>query len=826
MRRHTTNFLAGLLVLSCGIPGKVCTSASSCSTGQTCVSGECRAGSAGGGTDSGARTGGAGMVSGCSPTAADNATRDTDCDGLSDAEEYGTDYAGKKTDPCNSDTDGDGLTDGLELGKTASVSPACKFTGDADSKSKTNATLADTDGDGLKDGQEDVNANGRVDTDEANPLRIDTDCDGYSDKQEADSAAGCATSPSRRDTDGDGLSDGTEGGLVPPGADTAGCTYTASTFDSDSSAKTNACNADSDGDGVQDGAEDSNGNGKVDPGELDPNNAGDAAGPATQACSSANLKPVVFHTNGVADVQIALPVAFSEVSTLVSGGVNRGLIFYDPATKIAGMVFSKDPSGTDGTSEEAADRAKLGTVTNPLVQTFTTWDGFATSVRASYELGGAMDVKAALNAIAANFWPTPSGLLQGTAGSVGPFTIQAEYVRRSGARAALVIALIPTSLNTGAALFTLNDTSNGTPLAQFSDFAGTQCEVFDFAGTQKVDFLWVVDDSNSMRSSQTATATAGALFGTKLQNAGLDWRVAGVSTGFYASNWLGSFRNWASSATTMQEWFGSGSNGFGIAGDGTEKGFQGAANFVNRTTPASVKPDLFRTDAALHFIFLTDTAEQSGSGLGVTELRNLMTARYPGQPFVSHGIVCPEGMSCGVSELENNGKYHTLVRNTGGVLGNIMTFKPATPTMAESLQQAAVIDAILAAAIGGTGHQLQRPPISSTIKVAVATPAGQCTASDVPRNRTNGWDIDAATRRLVFFGSCRPSAAGVKVAVSYKYWNENSTNPDGDACGATCAAPEVCDPSTRACVCPSNCGGCATGLVCNTATCTCDVPIF
>ena len=60
-------------------------------------------------------------------------TRDTDSDGLTDAEES---LAG--TDPSNADSDGDGVSDGLELAHG------------------TNPNNADTDTDGFTDGQEEV----------------------------------------------------------------------------------------------------------------------------------------------------------------------------------------------------------------------------------------------------------------------------------------------------------------------------------------------------------------------------------------------------------------------------------------------------------------------------------------------------------------------------------------------------------------------------------------------------------------------------------------------------------------------------------------------
>jgi hypothetical protein len=788
--------------------------------------GECRAantggGNGGGGGGLGGGSGGGGtVVTGCDPQAVDNASRDTDCDGLSDLEEYGTDYGGLKTDPCNADSDGDGLGDGLELGKTSSPSAACSaiFVADAQPSTKTIPTKADTDGDGLSDGQEDTDKNGRLDANETNPLKVDTDCDGFSDKEERDGAAGCATNPTVRDTDSDGLPDGVEGGLQPTGADPTGCTYTAATFDSDPTARTDACNADSDGDGIQDGAEDTNKNGKVDVGELDPNNRNDGTGVAQQACATANLRPITFHVSGTSDVQLALVPSFSEISRLSDASGERGFAFFDPTSKVGGIAISKGPQGSDATAEESFGRTQIGNVSAPLTQTFTTWDAFAGSVRAVYDVSGNQDVKARINAIAQNYLGmNATGLLQGTAGATGPFKVVAEYVWRAPTRAVVVIALVPANLYTGQALFQVDDAAGGTALAQAGDFASTQCEVFAATVNQKVDFLWVVDDSCSMASSQAATAAAGALFGSRLQSAGLDWRVGAVTTGWYAPSYDGSFRDWTTDVATMQGWF----SAFGTGGSSSERGFSGLRTYVERTGPSNPGP--FRTDAQAHFIFLTDTREQSS--LTPQAMVTYFGQRFPGQRVVAHGILCPEGANCDDDSETNPGKYHTLTRLTGGVVGNIQVFKPQNPSAAERAQQANTIDAILSAVIGGTGTQLQRPPISATIKVAVASTRGACNTSDVPRDRANGWDIDPATRRLVFFGNCIPSAAGVQVAVSYKYWNDASPDPGGDPCGATCVAPLVCDPNARSCICPANCGGCASGLTCKVASCTCEPEI-
>ncbi|MDP3235007.1 MAG: hypothetical protein Q8S33_07915 [Myxococcales bacterium] len=829
-------------VISCSPPVRTCTSTAECGSGQSCVGGQCRAGAAAGGgigngtgggnasaggSAGGGTAGGRTIVTGCDPMAADNATRDTDCDGLSDQEEYGTDYGNNaRTDPCNSDSDGDGLPDGLEMGKTTTPNAACGalFQPDTDPASKTNPTQEDTDGDGLKDGVEDTNQDGARQATETNPLRVDTDCDGYSDKEEVDGAAGCATNPTLKDTDSDGLPDGVEGKLVPPGADPRGCNYAATTFDADTSTGSNACSADTDGDGIADGAEDTNSNGRVDMGELNPNDSMDAMGPAQQACSTANLRPVSFHTSGSADVQVALVPEFMEVAKLTLANDERGIVFFNPVTKVGGIAISKTMGvGATPSAEEATGRSALagiGTIATPLTQTYTSWDGFA-GVRATYDVSSNRDAKDFVNELARRvLGQAAGGLLMGTGGTTGPFKVQAVYVRRTATRAVTVIAAIPTSLFNGAPLFQLDDVGGGTAVSQSGDLTATQCETFTATANAKVDFLWVVDDSCSMDSSQDAVRNAGALFGTKLASAGLDWRAAAVTTGYYSGSG-GSTREWTAMTTVMSSWFDRTSGSwFGLGGSGSERGFPSARAFIERTGPQVRGP--FRADANPNLIFLSDTGDQSNT---TQAFGQFLTTTFAGRQVLAHAIACPAGMDCGDGSRESTPPtYGTVVQLTGGVLGTIQEFNVTNPNAAQRARQETIIDAILSAAIGGTGRQLNRPPISATIKVAIEAngTAGACNTADVPRSRMNGWDIDSATRRIVFYGTCRPTT-GRRVAVSYRYWIDNSPDANGDPCGGTCVAPFMCDPNARACVCMPNCGNtCGTGLTCKQATCACE----
>jgi len=204
-------------------------------------------------------------VGATNPNNPNNATTDTDCDGLSDAYEFATVYPdGMRTDPGNADTDGDGISDGVEAGVTAGVTGAAcvPSTIDSDPTTRTSPTNRDSDADGIPDGDEDRNHNGTIDPGETNPSARDTDGDGIPDGVEDPNHNGVVdageTNPNARDSDADGIGDGVEdanhNGMVDPG-------------------ETSPTSADSDGDTLPDGTEDSNRNGLHEPTETDARSA-------------------------------------------------------------------------------------------------------------------------------------------------------------------------------------------------------------------------------------------------------------------------------------------------------------------------------------------------------------------------------------------------------------------------------------------------------------------------------------------------------------------------------------------------------------------------
>ncbi len=193
---------------------------------------------------------------------------DTDDDGIKDGDElFGEGpLDGQETDPLDCDSDDDLLCDGLEVGVSEPVPGGTSSGGvpydgtdlevwqpDLDPDTRTDPLDDDTDDDGLIDGTEDDNGNGRH----------DGTVGGTGETGQGE------TDPLDPDSDDDGLLDGTELGLITPeGVNTDPAIFVP---DADPLTTTDPMDRDTDDGSVSDGIEDEDLNGRIDPGERDPN---------------------------------------------------------------------------------------------------------------------------------------------------------------------------------------------------------------------------------------------------------------------------------------------------------------------------------------------------------------------------------------------------------------------------------------------------------------------------------------------------------------------------------------------------------------------------
>ncbi len=858
----------------------------------------------------------------------DPRARDTDMDRIAD----GIELTVTRTNPTNRDSDGDTCLDGAEdfnqngmvdMGETnpnlaADCGPANNPDADNDGlpntiedknrngvvdPGETDSMRADTDGDGISDGVEDTNKNGFFDAGETNPLRVDTDCDGLLDGPSAARGDGGMvrgedlnangvvdmgeTDPRKRDSDADGVTDGVESGLTTALiADATNCT--AVPVDADPTTTTNPTNRDTDGDGIDDGAEDTNQNGRVDPGELNPNDMTDGMGPAGQACTRTNLRPVLFRSEADPDLQLGLPASFTELSPIVVMGQRRGLMGFDPTNQVAFVVWRE--AARAGAANPIADETQLrplfngvGAVTNVTTQQFTAWDNIP-AAQAFYDMAGTTDVKTRANAIANALVGLNGGSLVGSGTGMGPFRVQVQVLHRTNAAVVVMAALTPIANFSGAPLFTMSDTAGGSAVAQFGDDNASQCEVFT-PGNAKVDFLFVVDDSCSMATSQGALAATATAMTTQLSNSSLDWRLAMVTSTYFTggtatNNNTNALRGFTRNVDQFRAWLtqnsscnnmrcntvvptppatmgpacntGGSSGGcwVGTGGNGTERMLESAARAVQQITPSSVMEQAgkIRDGAQLVIVLLGDADDQSAltaaqyttffttANATVTASGNTYTNRTGGR-IVVHGIVCPQGSTCNAEP--NNNKHGQVISATGGVRGDLCN--PRLPnTTADCSQYPSIpvaVPNIVTSAIAAAGYRMQKPPIGASVKVAMANVVdmAQCNPNDLPRSRMNGFDFDGINRTISFFGACRPAGAMNRAAVSYRYWIDVTPQPGGNPPPCLndpnydptqpdfCRGRLACNRTNGVCECPQDCGGNGPpGTICNTNPQVCD----
>ena len=147
----------------------------------------------------------------------------------------------------------------------------------------------------------------------------------------------------------------------------------------------------------------------------------------------------------------------------------------------------------------------------------------------------------------------PSGLE--ASANAGPFKGELTVVLHANNQTAVVLALAPVASFTDAVSFRLDDLAGGSALAMSTDAPEDNCETFTIDSVGRaVDFVWVVDDSCSMSSSQTAVATVGKTAVQRIQLSSVDFRAAGVSTGDYGPMYAGTYRNWTTDLTKMLGW--------------------------------------------------------------------------------------------------------------------------------------------------------------------------------------------------------------------------------------------------------------------------------
>lgn len=328
----------------------------------------------------------------------------------------------------------------------------------------------------------------------------------------------------------------------------------------------------------------------------------------------------------------------------------------------------------------------------------------------------------------------------------GGFDLQGNLI---GDQVVILAAVVPADIAASYSNISKGVTSTTNVGSQASAVVSNS-ELFTAeAGSDKADFLFVIDNSGSMSDDQDAISTAADAFVNVISTSGLDAKFGTITTDsdvLQDTNQNGAF---TSNTVELKQDIKPGSNG-----SATESGIYFAEKSLldltkndgsNGTVVTEGHP---RVGASMSVIFLSDEADQYSSyaSQAFDATNNLFVDRN----YQVYGILSPYS-----SENRDNG-YVDLINNTNGTyadITNLLAFNRIIEEIA------------LNAGSASSRIQLTETPIRNTIEVTV-------NGSLVLESTQNGWQYNEGLKTLAFFGAAKP-AAGDEIKVSYQHRQGN-----------------------------------------------------
>ena len=739
---------------------------------------------------------------------------DSDSDGLDNACECTL-----NTDPGSSDTDGDGLPDGYE-----DANGNCRTDG-----LETQPTVADTDSDGISDGDE-VNAG-------LDPLNFDTDSDGLLDGVEYQTCL----DPTKADTDDDGIEDGVEDanqdgkiGICPDRMYAASCAQ----------GEYDPCKADTDGDGEPDGQEvnflscrqeflDA-----IPAPTLLSDLASDfkmAIAPQAQSAAVAGSAAYAFNHPQASYAGFVSPVtvAVSDVEQM------RDLLLNRVRTQYPNASFDSTGRRTsthEGFEAVTSIRIDLGSAGRPDTGRDFALQGLLSSGSVSHGLAGTF-------ATSGDNLVLVAGIVQQ---STNVFLVTGAVASRSvyGDRAA----------STG---YLMDDVTGSGNIASFDEEIESACVAYRVDDRPRADFIWIIDGSGSMSEENDSVKNYADEFVQILTASNLDWRLGVVSSncdnitadlgvpaevrGLFGGSGLSAdcpafpnvgftpyrYKNGMLCAENnafftqdpqkfkacIQE-MGRPTGGSVITPAAvTEYTVTMAPAAIGRALPRSeTNISKLRPDAATIVISVTDEFDDlierkmgwadAGSGNNLpndpTTDPNFDSAGLDMlvQPFVDYmslpeslatvfGIYWVPGQTCSTASEAAAG-IDRVVSKTGGTAGNICSGNIQT-TLAAIAQASAGL---------ASGLRVEGAPLPSTLGVRRGNVQTQLLELP-PRSRQQGWDYDAVTNAVSFFGTNPPQTSD-RVVITYKRWKNSLFICTSDSdCGTGAQKAQCIDGTCR-----------------------------
>jgi len=285
-------------------------------------------------------------------------------------------------------------------------------------------------------------------------------------------------------------------------------------------------------------------------------------------------------------------------------------------------------------------------------------------------------------------------------------------------------------------------------------------------GSQKADFLFVIDDSGSMSDNQDALSQAASDFTKEMSTSGLEYRSAIITTSYGANDYVngdayrilrevGIIEN---NDTLLKEKLVAGTNG-----SGTETGIWNAeqalqstkyGDAVNGPVTSLGMPD---ANASLSVIIISDEPSQyeyrAGKEFNITD--NLFVDRN----IKVYSIIKPGDSyeDTGIFDEYNESQYDDLSIVTGGIYADI-----ENRDMNGSLDFSIIMKQIAKDAGGVSSSFILSHPAAIIDKVTV-------NGAIISPDTINGYTYVQSSKAIVFHGTALPEG-GATIEVKYKYY--------------------------------------------------------
>lgn len=282
----------------------------------------------------------------------------------------------------------------------------------------------------------------------------------------------------------------------------------------------------------------------------------------------------------------------------------------------------------------------------------------------------------------------------------------------------------------------------------------------EFAATvtynNKVDIVFMVDNSSSMTQYQNKFATEVPAMISALNRLGLDYHIAVVTSDMRSAGNGGRFigspkfltPGSSSLVSALQSRINVGQNGSDL-----ERGLESLKAVMQPSYLTGEGAGFFRDDALLAMIVLTN--EDDYSSESTASLKSFFDALKP--PFKGTtkawilnfiGVVTIGGECNTTADFKEAGlRYMELADYTGGIKESVCKSTLAT---AVSNVRARIVEIL-------SEYHLDRVPNLATIQVRI-------NGALVPQNATNGWTYHADGNLIRFHGTAQPGANdGVRV---------------------------------------------------------------